>query len=396
MPFRWITVSLVTASLLMGCAATQLNSWSAGTPWLDSKFAYSPEQVTVDAARLFALPEDLLGELRSPKMQKANVEQRIDFIVQTLVSNKSQPFTYAAGHTTVAAQTWQQRSGDCLALTVLTYAMAKELRLSVSMQETNGTALFDRRGQVDYRVGHVNVYVSRHVSNDGGLAATWNQGVVIDFEPTYGTARSGTALSDQGILARYYNNLGAEYFVQGDAHRAYAFFKAAMQTDPNFGAAAANLAGLYWNQGYVAEAETLLTRAVASTNHAEAAVRALHRMLTNQGRLVEAAHYQRMMESLQEQEPYYWIDQGVAQLQAKQYHRAVDSLERAQSLSTGFSEVHRNLAIAYVLDGQPEQAQQQLQALALIDSEDPGLAVIRRKILLGRKAGSKLSLNTRF
>ena len=102
------------------------------------------------------------------------------------------------------------------------------------------------------------------------------------------------------------------------------------------------------------------------------------------------------MESLQEQEPYYWIDRGVAQLQAKQYHRAVDSLERAQGLSTGFTEVHRYLAMAYVLDGQPDQAQKQLQTLALINSEDPGLAVIRHKILLARKASSNISLNTRF
>ena len=396
MQVRWITVFLLTTGLLMGCAAPPATSLADQTHWLDSKFTYRPELVTVDAAHLFALPADLLDELRSPKLQKARTEERISFIVKTLVSNKSRPFTYAGGHTTVAAETWQQRRGDCLALTVLAYSMAKELKLAATMQEIQGTVVFDRRDDVDYRVGHVNVFIRRHESDESGISTSLNRGVVIDFEPTYGTARSGTALSDSGILARYYNNLGAEYFVQGDAHRAYAYFKAAMTTDPGFGAAASNLAGLYWNRGYAAAAESLLTYAVATTDHTEAAVRALYRMLKNQRRLEEAAHYQRLMESLQEQEPYYWIDRGVAQLQAQQYHRAVDSLERAQGLSTGFTEVHRYLAMAYVLDGQPDQAQKQLQTLALINSEDPGLAVIRHKILLARKASSNISLNTRF
>ncbi len=396
MQLRWMTLGWLAAGLLMGCATPPVASVAPGTPWLDEEFAYQPGQVVVDMAQLFALPADLLLELHSAKLQRSPSEERISFIINSLVNNKAQPFRYSRGNTTVAAETWRQRSGDCLALTVLAYAMARELKLAASMQEINGTVAFDRRGNVDYRVGHVNVYISRHVSTEVALSTSLNRGVVIDFEPSYGAARPGTALSHPGILARYYNNLGAGYLAESDTRRAYAYFKAAMQTDPSFGAAAANLAGLYWNQGYAAAAEALLVEAAAAPSHADAAVRALHRMMLGQGRLQEVQHYQRRLVQIQEREPYYWIDRGVAQLQGQEYRLAVHSLERAQSLSSGFSEVHRYLATAYLLDGQPDKAQEQHDTLALIDSEDPSLSLIQRKIVLARKAGSKLSLNTSF
>ncbi|OYU43861.1 MAG: hypothetical protein CFE44_16060, partial [Burkholderiales bacterium PBB4] len=246
---------------LGGCASTAMTTWEPSNPWLDREFAYVPGAVDVTESELFALDPDLLAELRSPKMQRASTDHRIQYVVDTLVDNKAQPFLYVAGHSTVAAETWRKRAGDCLSLTVLAYAIGQELKLAVSMQEINGTVVFDRRGSIDFRVGHVNVFVHRHMSNETAIATSLNRGVVIDFEPSYGAARPGKALSRQGILARYYNNLGADYLAKGNVAKAYAHFKAAMQTDAAFTAAATNMAWLYWHKGYAKAAEGVLTLA---------------------------------------------------------------------------------------------------------------------------------------
>lgn len=386
MSLRWIA-GWIAALCLTGCASGPSTALKLQSPWLDHAFAYEPGLVSVKEAELFALDADLLAELRSSKLQKAPSEDRINYIVKTLIDNKALPFLYVVGHSTVASETWRNRSGDCLSLTVLAYAMAKELNLAVTIQEAAGSDLFDRRGSTDYRVGHVNVYVSRQVVNEAAVVTTMNRGVVIDFEPAYGTGRSGYALTAKGVLARYYNNLGAEYLAKADVVQAYAYFKAAIQADPEFSAAATNLATLYWNQGHLAASEALLTPWVNSDSPPEPSVRALHTLLMNQGRVFEAAHYQRLMDKIREHEPYYWIDQGLDYFQARNYRRAIESLEKAQKLATGFSEVHRYLAMAYLQDGKPDKAQEQLTTLAMIDDEDPAVGVIHRKILAARKAG---------
>lgn len=393
MKARWI-VGLVAAGLLAGCATQPVAVITPQSPWLDQAFQYNPSLVPVNEDELFALDPDLLVELRSVKMQKAPSEERINFIVHTLVENKSTPFLYVAGKSTVAAQTWRNRKGDCLSLTVLAFAMAKELKLPVTMQEVDGTVMFDRRGAIDYRVGHVNVYVNRHVSDETTLATSLNRGVVIDFEPTFGAARPGYSLSRQAILARYYNNMGAEYLSQGDSVRAYAYFKAAMEQDREFSAAASNMAWLYWHSGYAQAAEALLTHIATTAAHPDTAIRGLHRLLVVQGREAEAVKYQALLEARIQNEPYYWIDKGFDQLQAGNYRRAIESLEKAQTLTTGFSEVHRYLAVAYLHEGKADKAQEQLTTLAMIDAEDPALSVITRKIIAARKAGSLVSSKT--
>jgi hypothetical protein len=55
-------------------------------------------------------------------------------------------------------------------------------------------------------------------------------------------------------------------------------------------------------------------------------------------------------------------------------------LERAESLTTGFEEVHYNLALAYLRAGKREAAEKQLAALRKINQKDPGVAVLAKKM----------------
>lgn len=381
------TWSLAAAAwCLVGCASAPTASLGPDTLWLDSAFDYRSDRITVTEPDLFRLEPELLAELRSPRLQNATADRRLQYVVDTVVVNKRQPFAYATGLSTVAAETWRARRGDCLSLTVLTYAMAQELRLPASVQELRSFSLFDRRGSTDYQVGHVNVFVDRLMGFGNPIAVSLTQGVVIDFEPSYDSARMGVKLNGPGILARYYNNMAAEYLASKDYSMAYAHFKAAIEVDPEFIPARTNLAWLYRSRGYDKEAEQVLVTAVGHTGDTDSAILALHRLLVTQGRLEEASKYEALRKERQEREPYYWIDEAIGQLNARNYRRAIKYLEKAQDLTTGFSEVHRYLAMAYIQDGKAEKAQEQLTTLALIDRDDPALAVLNRKITASRKA----------
>jgi len=150
--------------------------------------------------------------------------------------------------------------------------------------------VFDRRGSVEFLNRHVNLLISGR--SDGGLyvkdGLMRSGDVIIDFEPQVASRREGMALSDDGILARFYNNVAAEYLAQGDLPLAYAHFKAAVLTDPGYSPSYSNLAQLYTRKGFLQSAEQLLLHAIALNDDSDIALRSLHQLLVSQGRQSEA------------------------------------------------------------------------------------------------------------
>jgi tetratricopeptide (TPR) repeat protein len=262
----------------------------------------------------------------------------------------------------------------------LAYSLANALGMSVQMQEVRVPVVFDRRGNVESVNRHVNVLirsVGQLYLKDGSMRSG---DAIIDFEPQIASRREGLALSDDGILARFYNNVAVEYLAQGDLTLAYAHFKAAILADAGYSATYANLAQLYKRRGLLQSAEQLLLYAIALDDGADIALRSLHQLLVSQGRESEALKYAEILRARQEKDPYYWLGVGLDHLQRGNYPKAVDALEHAQDLTTGFQEVHRYLAIAYWRAGKQARAKNQLSVLASLVPDDSALPALRRKI----------------
>src|SRR5207302_11311572 len=204
--------------------------------------------------------------------------------------------------------------------------------------------------------------------SDGGLyvkdGLMRSGDVIIDIEPQVASRREGMALSDDGILARFYNNVAAEYLAQGDLTLAYAHFKAAVLADPGYSPSYSNLAQLYIRKGFLQSAEQLRLHTIALNDDADIALRSLHQLLVSQGRESEALKYKEIVQDRQYKDHYYWHGVGLHHLEEGNYQKAVDALERAQDLTRGFQEVHRYLAIAYWRAGKRNQAKNQLAVLA--------------------------------
>jgi predicted Zn-dependent protease len=128
----------------------------------------------------------------------------------------------------------------------------------------------------------------------------------------------------------------------------------------------------------------LLRHALALESDSIVALGALHQLLLEQGRAVEAAVYERRLLAQRERDPYYWLGLGLDHLQQSRDAQAVRALERAQALTTGFDEVHRYLAIAYWRTGQMHRARDQLALLGALGRGDAKLAQIRYKLSLDR------------
>jgi len=360
--------------VLAGCAAAPPAPLPAHLLWQDQAFGYDAALVSVGKRDLFQLDAGLLSKLHDPRIQNSSAQYRLHHLESILFGPKAKDFPYSWGHSTVAAETWRRKSGDCLSLTVLSYSLARALDMSVQMQEVRVPVVFDRRGNVEFFNRHVNVFI-RSVGDLYLISGSMRPGdVIIDFEPQVASRREGSALSEDGILARFYNNLAAEYLAQGDLPLAYAHFKAAVLADPGYSPSYSNLAQLYIRKGFLQSAEQLLLHTIALNDDADIALRSLHQLLVSQGRESEALKYKEILQDRQYKDPYYWLGVGLHHLEEGNYQKAVDALERAQDLTRGFQEVHRYLAIAYWRAGNPIQAKNQLSVLASLMFNDLGFA----------------------
>ena len=375
-------VSLCMVILICGCSAPPKAVEPQAAMWQDAHFAYDDALVTVTERSLFALDGDLVRSLRAdPVVTQGNQATRTAHLLSLIFGPDLKAFAYAGGHSTQAADTWRARHGDCLSLSVLSVALARVLEVPVQLQEVRVPANFDRRDGVDFLNRHVNVLVP----NERELRAmgrTLPAGyIVIDFEPQIGARRKGDALEDRAVLARFYNNLAAEQLARGEDRLAYAHFKAAILAKPAYAASYSNLAQLYLRAGLPTAAEMALLRAVALNDESGLALSSLHQLVLNQGREAEARVYERRLQLLREQDPYYWLGLGLDRLRQAQVQQAIDALQRAQALTRGFAEVHRYLAIAYWQAGKPHLARDQLAMLSALDSGDASVALLNKKLL---------------
>lgn len=363
---------------MAGCASHPPVPPAAEIPWLDQAFAYDPALVVHTRESLFRLDPELLEKLQSSEFQRLRAHERFDRLLDLVFGPGHQRFDYAPGNSTTAAETWKLKRGDCLSLAVLTYSVGRAMRLDPLVQEVEVPALYDRRGDFDFANQHVNV-LFRDARRNLADGAAEGHSVIVDFEPELGSNRFGRTLSETAILARFYNNLGAQHLARGDRARAYAHFRAAIAADPAFGASYANLAVLYRNNGKTVDAERLLRQSVGLSNPPDVALRSLRLLLLEQGRNAEALQYAGQLQALRDRDPYHWIGMGVRYLQGGEFSRAVSALEQAQQMANGFAEVHRFLAVAYWRVGDRARANEQLALLTQLDAGDPGIKTLREK-----------------
>lgn len=379
---RYIERSIAVLSVLalVGCASNRVAGSLSADVWQDQAFQYQPAMVTETRDTVFGLDAALVQSLKAEDRIGFTTERRLDILLSRLYGPSGIRLAYASGHTTGASQTWHEKQGDCLSLTILAYAAAQFLGIDAHMQEVQVPLVMDRRAGFGLINGHVNLVVRNRADVSVGGNIYGAGSFVIDFEPQGRSVRPGLRLSEAAILARYYNNRATEYLLQKNPNHAYAYYRAALALAPDYPPAFNNLAQLYFQTGHYQSAEKLLRYSMALNEPTYAQLAGMQRVLLAQGRAAEAQHYAGQLVRRQNEDPFYWLGQGIQALQGEQWRDAVSALERAESLTTGFEEVHYHLALAYWRTGKRDAAEKQMATLRNINRQDPGLALLSKKM----------------
>jgi tetratricopeptide (TPR) repeat protein len=381
MRFSKLGVVVACVLVLGGCATQRVVGTVSADAWQDQAFQYNPALVTETRETLFGLDDALVRDLKSDDRIGFSTEKRMDILLSRLYGPNGIRLAYTAGHTTGAAQTWREKRGDCLSLTILAYTAAKFLGIEARMQEVSVPVVMDRREGFDLINGHVNLFVRNKIDVSVNGSTYGAGSFVIDFEPQGGSLRPGMRLSEEAIMARFYNNRATEYLLQRNFNHAYAYYRAALVLAPDYAPAFNNLAQLYARTGYYQGAEKLLRQAMALGGEPTyVQLASMQRVLTAQGRVTEAQLYADQLARRQDEDPYYWLGLGIKAVEGGQWRNAISALERAEKLTTGFEEIHFYLGVAYSRNGQPEAANKQLAAMRAINSQGASVALLSKKL----------------
>lgn len=316
----------------------------------DDKF--TPPETPIHAADVFAVDEPMRQFLRAHFVDSFTDSGARDTLVNALFNNGQLRLDYDAAVTRNASDTFYARAGNCLSLTIMAAALARELGLTVHFQRVGGEQTTGRRDDLQVTIGHVNLVVGeRIVSSRSRLGQ--NALHTIDFMRFAENHILNTqVISEQTILAMYMNNRAAEVLAEGDTNQAYWLARAALSFDPNFTASYITLGVVYRRHGNVADAETVLQHVLRREPANTHALANLVTVLNELGRRAEAADWQKKLTAAQPVPPFYYFDLGRAAMQRADYSAARDLFTRELARSANNHEVHFWLARTYFLMGE--------------------------------------------
>ncbi|WP_259650745.1 MULTISPECIES: lipopolysaccharide assembly protein LapB [unclassified Shewanella] len=358
--------------LVSGCATQSLQTSDDLTVYFHDEF-FSPTQELPDADTLFELPEDALSSLRREVTRSKGYQHQSKVMLHEWLANYINAadggFRYADNVTRSAAETFNDREGNCLSLVVLTAALAKELDVKVEFQEIDIPPVWDRQGGFYLVNGHINLKL---VAQEKGHTFNFStQAIQIDFLPEramQGYQKRRVSMST--VVSMFYNNIAAEALVAGDYDRAYGLLKLALMQEELFLPALNTLAVLYRYKGLDQQAEALYKYVLSVDPEDMNALNNYAIMLSAQERLDEWSNVHKVMELARIRNPYYYYGMAQQAYFDKQYQDALLWYKRAIAKADYRHEFYFGLSRTYWVTGDERRAEQSLKkALKLTTDE---------------------------
>ncbi|MEE8340223.1 MAG: tetratricopeptide repeat protein [Xanthomonadales bacterium] len=275
-------------------------------------------------------------------------------------------FDYDPSLTLTAADTFKQRTGNCLSFSNMFVALAREAGLNAWFQEVKLPPEWSNINETILVSMHVNAVVqdgqSEYVVDvSGAKRAEWTR---------------IRKLSDAEAAAQYYNNLGADALVKNDLPRAFAYFEKAIGIAPDTSYIWSNLGVVYNRNGQREDAKKIYLTAL-EINPAEAvALNNLHAIYLKEGDLFRAEKISSRVEKHRRKNPYYLHHLSSQALDEQRYGDAIELLKRAIKLNDAEYRFHITLARSLYLNGEKNAALQSLAQAKLLAPPDRELDTI--------------------
>ncbi|WP_426688147.1 tetratricopeptide repeat protein [Rhodanobacter ginsengiterrae] len=310
-----------------------------------------PEQV-------MAVPAELRAQLQQQVIDAGGSgRSRLERLAAFLFKKPGLGMEYSADATLTVEQAYRTRKANCLTFTLLTVALAREAGLQAYGQELDNIATWRVDDGIVFRFNHVNAGIAV-----GGSRFT------VDVARDQVVARNPPEpISDQRLLALYYNNRAAELLVGAAPAAATPYMTMALQLAPRYANAWANAGVLQLRQGDPPAAERDYLRALALDPANASALVNLVTLYRNNGDEARHAIYARRLEQVQVKDPYFQFLQAEDDEKQGDYAGAVQHYRQAIRLYDGDSRFYFGLAHAYQQLGKDRYARRAMNRAAELD-----------------------------
>ena len=285
-----------------------------------------------------------------------NKNTQMEALVQAIFDRSELNLLYQDDANTNANETFHFRAANCLSLSIMTYALASEAGFNAYFQEVIIPEYWTRRAGFSLINGHINIKIL--ASRQADVFLLNSRSYQVDFDPQ--PLRSGfpkKVVSKQAVLSMFYNNKGADAFLQKDYVTAYAYFREALMVKPSFDSAWVNLGILYRLNEYLPQAEKAYQHALVINPDSLTALENLAYLYTFSGRIEEAEKILEKVKSQRNNNPYYHVNLGEQEMEQKHWEQALTHFRRALALDKGKHEVYFGLARAYYEIGELKQSE---------------------------------------
>ncbi|HWH85012.1 MAG TPA: tetratricopeptide repeat protein [Burkholderiaceae bacterium] len=360
-----------SAFFIRACATAALAAWLAGCAsappmppatnlFHDDLFAAPSEPVDPGAA--LAVSAEMQRYVHDRLASLSRFDDRKRQLFDALYKQGELQLEYDAAITRTAAQAFDARSGNCLALVMMTAAFAKEMGLAVRYQIVVGDDAWDRAGDLYVSVGHVNLTLFDKVAPFGGSGFIETDAMTVDFVPPRdGRKQRVRVVPERTIVAMYLNNRAVEALAAGQRSDAYWWAREAVRTDPDLLSAYITLGVVYRNTGHADFADAALRRVNEREPDNTKALSNRILVLRDLGRQDEASALARRLEQLDPHPPYSYFLQGMAALRERRVDEARRLFEKEVERAPYQHEFQFWLAVTHLQLNQPAQAAEHLE-----------------------------------
>jgi Tfp pilus assembly protein PilF len=336
--------------LFAGCATVQQEPVQSDSLLVDQHFQPPKQPISVDD--IFAMTPQMTQFLRTEMAASVRRKGPQHGLVDALYSSQQLRLEYDAKRTLNAREAFESKSGNCISLVIMTAAFARAMNIPVYYNELVNEVMWTRSGDLHAMSGHVNLTIGRRIgqSSTATVRSLDDDDIplTVDFTRLINAkAARARNVRESTVVAMYFNNRAAELIAEGDINEAYWMAREALLQDPRYLPAVNTLAVVLRRANLPAKAEQVLRYVLAREPANALALANLAVALRTQGKTQAALDVDIQLAKLEPYPPFYFFDEGVKAMKARDFKTAIKNFEREVERDAYYHEVHFWLAGAY-------------------------------------------------
>lgn len=354
-------------SMLLLCACQSLEPVYQSTVihkkeslYLDHSFK-GYEQQTVEAVHtIFALDDHIKKKLHTQISIYDDNENKISSLIRFIFDHQAVAINYQSHANTIAVDTFYRQQANCISLTILAYALAKELNLTVNFQDVDVPEYWLRNGRYNLLTGHVNLRIAiKPLLENHDIFDRKSK--VVDFDPYINKQQFiSHSISKNTVIAMFYTNKAAQAIVDKNYIKAYAYLKQATLVDDNYSEAWGNLGVLYRLSQQNEVALKTYQYAIQLNNKNLSAMTNLAILLKAKGQNTQAKKIEQRIHRMRLPNAYYHALLARNAVTQENYQSALNHFKKALKLRPNQHEFYYGQAQVYLKLGDTAQAEKYL------------------------------------